>query len=168
MEIWKDIPEYENLYQASNLGRIKSLISKNKILKGHLNKKGYIRISLYRNGISKTYQVHRLVALTFLENPNNYPVINHKDENKQNNSVENLEWCTVKYNTNYGNGIKKQVNKRKRKIIQYDKNGKYIKTWDGLCDAEYELEITRKNIHKCCNNKRKTAGGFVWKYASMV
>lgn len=163
MEIWKDIKGYEGLYQASNLGRIKSLNSK-KILKGYLNQYGYIRIVLYKKGVPKSYQAHRLIAMTFIENENNLPVINHKDENKQNNNVNNLEWCTIKYNSNYGSGIQKQVNKRKRKINQYDLNGNFIKCWDGIADAEKYCNISRQNICRCCQCKAKTAGGFKWQY----
>lgn len=107
IEEWKDVPNYEGLYQVSNLGRIKSLRDKNgkareKILKLKLSKFGYYQICLCKNGKQKWYFVHRLVALAFIPNPNNLPQINHIDENKTNNYVENLEWCTSKYNSNYG------------------------------------------------------------------
>lgn len=129
-ELWKDIKDYEGLYQVSNLGNVKSVekiieasnqygakykcLHKERILKPTVNKDGYYRVSLSKNNKVKNYLVHRLVAETFLDNPNNYPCINHKDENKQNNYLINLEFCTVKYNTNYGNGIKKRVESRKR------------------------------------------------------
>ena len=109
-EIWKDIPNYEGLYQASNLGRIKSLeridtnnhIIKERVLKQKINKSGYLYVMLYKNHNRKTLRVHKLVAQTFIPNPNNYLQINHKDENKHNNCIDNLEWCTPSYNQNYG------------------------------------------------------------------
>ena len=114
MEEWKDIKNYEGLYQISSLGRVKSLpkernngINNEIILKQCTDKKGYKRVNLYKNKKSTRVLVHRLVAEAFLNNPNNYPLINHKDENPNNNKVENLEWCTYKYNNNYGNRAKK-------------------------------------------------------------
>ena len=114
MEEWKDIKNYEGLYQISSLGRVKSLpkernngINNEIILKQCTDKKGYKRVNLYKNKKSTRVLVHRLVAEAFLNNPNNYPLINHKDENPSNNKVENLEWCTYKYNNNYGNRAKK-------------------------------------------------------------
>lgn len=114
-EIWKDIPEYEGLYQISNLGRVKSL--KRKIIRQHnrvlplkekilkeQNMKGYKFIRLSKNNITKQYFIHRLVAINFIKNPFNYNEINHKDENKSNNKFNNLEWCSHKYNINYGTG----------------------------------------------------------------
>lgn len=113
-EVWKDIPDYKNLYQISNFGRVKSLerliyrkngnyIVKEKILKNKTNTKGYLSISMCKNGKVKYVMIHRLVAQAFIPNPNNFPCINHKDENKQNNCVENLEWCTYSYNNTYNN-----------------------------------------------------------------
>ena len=103
MEIWKDILGYEGLYQVSNYGRVRSLkYGKEKILKQQINTDGYLHIDLYKNKKRKNYNVHRLVTIAFLENPNNYPQVNHKDENKQNNHIDNLEWCDYKYNCNYG------------------------------------------------------------------
>ena len=107
-EIFKDIPGYEGLYQVSNLGNVKSLnyrqTGKEQILRLHpkIKNKGYFKVRLFKNGIVKSYFVHRLVAEAFIPNQNNYPIINHKDENPSNNSVSNLEWCTYSYNINYG------------------------------------------------------------------
>lgn len=106
MEEWRDIKGYEGLYQISNLGRVKSLRDnhgnyREKILNPS-NRKGYLIVSLCRKGRKREFKVHRLVALHFIDNPNNYSQVNHKDENKENNRVDNLEWCTPKYNSNYG------------------------------------------------------------------
>ena len=100
-EVWKDIEGYEGLYQISNFGKVFSFKS-NKILKPFNDKKGYLKIELRKENRRKIYFLHRLVAMCFIENKNNLPYVNHKDENKHNNRVENLEWCTCKYNNNYG------------------------------------------------------------------
>jgi hypothetical protein len=111
-ENWLPIPEYEELYEIDTFGNIKSLdrkvrnnngfrVTKGKILKPKLDDKGYYKIGLTKDNKQKFYFIHRLVALTFIPNPNNYPIINHKDGNPKNNYVENLEWCTYSYNTKY-------------------------------------------------------------------
>lgn len=120
-EIWKQIKGYPD-YFVSNTGKVKSYRypSKGRIIMGHLDKDGYRRILLYSApGVRKTKGVHRLVAEAFIPNPNNYPVINHKDENRSNNNANNLEWCTVKYNNNYGNR-----NKKVRKAL-YESGSKF-------------------------------------------
>lgn len=118
MEIWKDIEGYEGLYQVSNYGRVKSLGNeasrKEKIRKVRFNNDGYPVIYLHKNGEKKFFLIHRLVAQTFIPNPNNLPEINHKDECKTNSFVENLEWCDRLYNINYGNAITKANERRKR------------------------------------------------------
>lgn len=107
MEEWRDIEGYEGLYQVSNEGRVKSLNFHRqkieRIIKPSTNKKGYKRVLLQNNGKKKNYLVHRLVAKTFISNPNDYPIINHKDENPSNNFVDNLEWCNSQYNNTYNN-----------------------------------------------------------------
>ena len=113
-EVWKDIPEYEGLYQVSNLGRVKSFGRKgnhykDKLIKLNKYKNGYIYVHLAKNGINKNVKVHRIVANTFILNPNNFSQINHKDENKENNCVDNLEWCDANYNNKYSKGIKIKV-----------------------------------------------------------
>lgn len=100
-EVWKDIPMYAGIYEVSNFGKVRSKVT-GSITKGYPNHKGYLRAYIYLNGMVKKEFVHRLVALTFLPNPNNYPQVNHKDEDKTNNRIDNLEWCTCEYNNNYG------------------------------------------------------------------
>lgn len=114
MEVWKDVVGYEGLYQISSYGEVKSLdkeinlsnggiyVKLGKMLLKHEDKYGYWTVTLYRNRIPKTLKIHRLVALAFLENPNSLSQVNHKDENKKNNHVDNLEWCDCKYNNSYG------------------------------------------------------------------
>ena len=162
-EIWKDIPEYEGKYQASNLGRIKSLnyngTGKEKLLS--IQKTGnYNHIILNKNGKKKNYSIQKLIALTFIPNPNNYKEINHKDENTRNNHVDNLEWCTHTYNINYGTRKAKVKEKLSIKINQYDLKNNFIKTWDCMNDAiRYYKNI---HIHDVCKGKRKTASGYKW------
>lgn len=173
-EIWKNINGYEGLYQVSNLGRIKSLermvksnnnnyrIVKEKILKQNQDKNGYYVISLNKNNKSKKYIVHRLVAQTFIPNPNNYPVVNHKDENKKNNCVENLEWCTIYYNNIYGHRIEKAKKKIGIPLKQCDLFGNIINKWNNAAEVYNVLGYDISSIRKCCNKKRLTAYGFKW------
>lgn len=114
-EIWKDIKDYEGLYQVSNLGRVRSLDKivirtdgknrhqKGKILKLQISKYGYNVITLWNNNVSKQFKVHRLVAMAFIPNPNNLPQVNHIDEDKLNNKIDNLEWCTALENNRHSN-----------------------------------------------------------------
>lgn len=174
-EIWKDIKGYEGLYQVSNLGRVKSLerlaksnnnnyrIVKEKFLKKYEDKDGYIKVSLNKNAKSKAYAVHRLIAESFISNPNNYPCINHKDENKQNNNLENLEWCTVKYNNSYGTRLQKIKQKKQIPIEQYDLNGNLIKKWNSAKEVYDKLGYNFSMIRKCCNNKIDKAYNYIWK-----
>lgn len=162
-EIWKDINGYEGLYQISNLGKVKSIIS-NKILKGNENAE-YIYVTLCKNGKQKIKKIHRLVAEAFIDNPNNYLYINHKDENKKNNIVNNLEWCTKAYNNNYGTRNERMSkNKSKYKIIQKDKEGKIIKNWQNIWDLEHNTSYNKWVIRQCCKNKCKTVYGYKWEY----
>lgn len=161
-EIWKDIKGYEGLYQVSNLGNVKSLKT-NKILKKIQGQ--YYNVGLYNNRIKKHIKIHRLVAETFLSNLNNYDCINHKDENKFNNNVENLEWCTKKQNCNYGKRNEKMSkSKSKYKIVQKDKNNKIVKIWDCIWDLQYNISYNKCVIRQCCKNKCKTAYGYKWEY----
>lgn len=128
-EIWRDCKHYEDLLMVSNLGRVKEKgTGKYKIQ--HDNGKGYLYVSISVNGKRKREYVHRLVAMTFIENPENKPTVNHKDEDRQNNHVDNLEWMTYQENNNYGSRnkraaetrIKKGLNERQRKLWQSDEN----------------------------------------------
>lgn len=175
-EIWKDIKNYKGKYQISNMGRIKSiehtiirkngnkLLIKEKILKQSINK-GYYHITLQ----GKCFRVNRLVAETFIPNPNNLPCVNHKDENKLNNNVENLEWCTVAYNNTYGTRIQKVISKTSKKILQYDLKGNFIKEYKSISNAAKDNKIkSLSNITMCCQGKWKQAGGYIWKYKEVV
>lgn len=178
-EIWKNVKDFEGYYKVSNLGRVKSLerkvktgikhnefvIKKGKLLNNTLLNTGYYQVNLSKNGKTKKKQVHRLVAEAFLENPNNYKEINHKDENKQNNKVENLEWCDRKYNINWGTRTQKAKEKLSKKINMYNLNNEFIKQFSGINEASRIMNISTNTICLCCQGKRNKAGGYKWKYS---
>lgn len=192
-EVWKDIKGFEGLYQISSAGRCKvlthSYINKRgwrttvneRILKPLQKKDGYIRYSLRKNSKSTSLYVHRLVAEAFIPNPCNLPCINHKDEVKSNNCIDNLEWCDYTYNNNYGTFKERLSIQRRGKnnpnfgktgvmspcskpVYQYTKKGVFIKRWDSVSDAERDLKI--RNIAGCARGDygRRSAGGYIWKY----
>ena len=164
MEIWKDIKGYEGDYQVSSYGRVKSYKNgKEKILKPRLTTRKYLQVHFCKNKIVKNFQVHRLVALAFLPNPQNFPHINHKDENKMNNNLENLEWCDAKYNNNYGNHGKRISESLGKKIDQYTLDGKFVKEWESTMECERN-GYDHSNVAACCRGKRKTYKGFIWSY----
>lgn len=167
-EIWKDIKGYEGLYQISNLGNVKSFnyrkmkTTKNKQI--NLDKNGYSYVILYGKDKPKLKRIHRLVAEAFIPNPHNLPQVNHKNEIKSDNTIENLEWCNSKYNNTYGDRINKTKNKLYIKVKQYDKNNSLIKVWQGIRIASISLGINNGHISDCCKHKRKSAGGYIWEY----
>lgn len=158
MEIWREIKGYEGYYSVSDLGNIKNLIT-GKILKPALKRNGYFSVDL-RYKEAKTVSIHRLVAEGFIPNPLNLPCVNHKDEFKTNNRVENLEWCTTKYNNNYGYGALT----RNTPVLQFDTNGKFIKMRTSIKEAASALGIKYQGISRVCRGERKSSGGYVWKY----
>ena len=161
MNDWKIIKNFNN-YCVNKIGQIKN-IKTNKILRLNTDKDGYKTVMLYNNKKFKRFKVHRLVAEAFIPNINNLPLINHKNEIKDDNRVENLEFCDYKYNSNYGNCIEKSASKRRKSVIQYSKDMKIIKIWESASKVEKELNIYATKITACCNGKRKSAGGYIWK-----
>lgn len=165
-EIWKDIKGYEGIYQVSNLGNVKSLnynrSHKERLLKPTPTKRGCLIVELK----SKAYQVHRLVAQTFIPNPNNLPQVNHIDENTSNNIVSNLEWCDAKYNSNHGTRNERIKQSHLKPVVQYNINNEYINTYPSIIEAHKLTGIDKSHISSCCNNKRKTAGGCKWVFAT--
>lgn len=174
-EIWKDIEDYKGIYQVSDLGNIRKIDGY--IIKPWITR-GYCYVGLSKKGNLKKYRVHRLVAEAFIPNPNNLPIINHKDENKINNCVNNLEWCTQYENVHkYFDTKPEKYNKSKkltkkiknyhvpRKILQLDKNGTILNTWNSMMDIERNLGIRSGNISLCCRGIKPTAKGYIWKYA---
>jgi hypothetical protein len=168
VEIWKPIVGYDG-YEISNLGRVKSVkFGKEKIMKNDKNEDGYLRVNLCKEGNHKHFKVHRLVAQAFIPNPNNFPIINHKNEIKTDNRVENLEWCTYSYNNTYNDRAKKSGKKSgktlTRPILQFTKDGEFVRRWDSAIQVESELGIKYSGITKCCEGRYKTSGGYVWGY----
>lgn len=193
-EIWKPVVGFERLYEVSNLGRIKSLdrivvslsgeyIKKEAIKKISSNNRGYHTVTLTKDGISKQYGVHRLVAEAFIPNPNNLPEVDHIDRNPSNNIVDNLRWCTHKENLNNDNTVqymKEHVDKRKcsmlgiaakisknsisapKQVFQYTKEGNYIATYESHNEASRITGINRSAIEQVLNKTEYSAGGYLW------
>ena len=178
-EIWKNIPNYEGLYQASINGEIRSLYT-NIILKQEISKNGYCKVMLCKNKKRKLLSVHRLIAMTYLDNYSEDLQVNHIDGNKQNNTINNLEMVTCKENIQHSFKNNLQIakkgrehplfkkygvkNKTSKKVNQYDLEGNFIKTWDSIMDIERKLNINNSNISRCCNGYKNSAGGFKWKH----
>lgn len=163
-EYWKPVVGYEGHYQVSNFGRVKSIkFGKEIILKQKQYMDGYYYVGLSKNGIVKSYYVHRLVAEAFLPNPDNLPCVNHKDECKTNNIASNLEWCDNKYNNSYGTRNERVAEKLSKTVLQYDLEGNFIKEWKSVTECGRNGFI-QSDICKCCNGKLKTHKGFIWKY----
>lgn len=188
-EIWKDVKEYEGLYQISNLGNVKSLdryiINKNRdkqYFPGKYLSQGigdnYLKVTLSKNNKQRTFRIHILVARAFIPNPENKPEVNHIDGNKKNNKVNNLEWNTRSENElhAYKNGLAKPSNKQKqavakyakenysKKVVQYSLNGEFIKEWNSMHDVWRELGIRPSYICRCCKGLRNQTYGYIWKY----
>lgn len=183
MEIWKDIPGYEGLYQASNQGKIKSLDRdvdfpnskrgahvrhyKERVLKQSFTSTGYYMVVLSKDGIETSYKAHQIIAKSFIPNPNGYKQINHKDENPLNNNVDNLEWCDAKYNCNYGNHNKNlresQISSRGVIIHKYDLLGNHVKTY--RCGKDVEKDgFKRRGVYSCCNKKIRKYKNHVFRF----
>lgn len=172
-EIWKDIKDYEGLYQVSNLGRVKRILfinnkfikKENKILKIQTNKFNRQYISLYKNNKRKNCTVHRLVAKAFIPNPNNLPEINHIDGNPSNNNVKNLEWCTASYNCKhaYQNGLNekfKKYNESRKKAIKRSDG----KVYSCIYEAIKELNVKSCSLRDALKGRTKTCKGYTWRY----
>ena len=174
-EIWKDIEGYEGKYMVSNTGKVKSLnynnTGKEGIMKPQDNGNGYLFAQLSKDGKVKQCRINRLVAQAFIPNPNNLPEVNHKDEDKTNNCVENLEWCSKLYNANYGTRNKriseKMTNNSKlsKPVISINKVSGLIVEFPSTREAERMTGINHNNIIKCCQGKLKSAGNHIWFYA---
>lgn len=179
-EVWREIPGYDGRYRISNYGRIMSVERKDrsgskrneKILKQYIDARGYCRATLSKDMKTKHFQVHTLVAMCFLENPEGHKAINHKDENPRNNFYKNLEYCTCQYNLNYGKHNEKVGRTKGRGVVQYDLNGNKIAEYYSVGDAARQTGIKYKGIQWCCGGYRKRAdgssndkyAGYKWKY----
>lgn len=174
-EEWRPVVGYEGHYEVSNIGRVRSLTivrrirSKPRILRPIKFRRGYTFVSLSdASGKKHSIKISRIVAKAFLPNPDNLPCVNHKDEDRANNAVDNLEWCTYVYNTHYGHCIEKiRASKAHlfRKVIQMDADGNYIDSFESLSEAKRKTGINNFSISNVCRGVNKTAGGYRWKYA---
>lgn len=168
-EEWKPIIGYEGLYEVSNLGIVRSLNKTNNQYSMYATagtsdgKHGYLKVKLQKNGKSKSFQVHRLVAEAFIDNPDKLPQVNHIDEDKQNNKVNNLEWCSAKYNSNYGTRTERLAKAQGKPIYQL-KDNVIINKFNSLMDAERKTGINNRNIWRVLKGIRKHTGGYGWKY----
>ena len=188
-EVWKSIDGFGN-YMVSNLGNVKSIerlafhprarrgvaTKREHLLKPFLNHKGYPMVKLYHNTKTKTIAIHRLVAGAFIENPHSLPQVNHKDENKQNNNVDNLEWCTNDYNVHYGTVIrrrgesiknseahKRYSERRCKKVAQLDDKNNILKVWKSVVSAEDD-GFYSDGVIACCKGRKQTYKGYKWQY----
>ncbi len=181
-EEWRDVVGHEQYFLISNYGRLKRKERyvycnrnksyskyKEKIMRLYHNKLGYVLAELSACGTRVRFNVHHNVADAFLPNPNNYPYVNHKDENPRNNTITNLEWCTPKYNSNYGSCRKKIRDTRIEKgyaqaVVLYDYDGNFIKEYKTAKDAALDNGMTRKTVSNCCENLTPTAKGLHFRY----
>lgn len=172
-EVWKEVPRYKGAYLISNLGNLKSArrycyhgdkpwLVKERLLSKVVGRSGYIEYQITYNKKHRSEKAHRLVAEAFIPNPLNKPQVNHIDGNKQNNCVENLEWCTGKENVYhaYHHGLVKNC----KKIAQYDLSMKLIKVWGTTGDIEKAGIAERRHIHEACQGKRRQHHGYIWRY----
>lgn len=166
MENWKEIEGYTD-YMVSNLGRVKSLkFSKEKILKSSKLNNGYLFVNLCKDGKYKPYLIHRLVAQAFLPNPDNLPQVNHRNENKTDNRVENLEYCNSQYNNNYGTRNERVIKSLSIPILQFNLDGELVRKWNSITQVERELGFDKGNISRSCKQQYgfKSAYGYKWCY----
>lgn len=166
MEVWKDIKGFEGVYQISSKGRLKSLSRKQsvkeKIRTFSKSPNGYMRMVLSFNQKRLTISAHREVAKAFIPNPENSETVNHIDFDKTNNCVENLEWCSMKYNINHS---KKHGKNYHKPVIQMSLDGDFIKEWSSAYAVEKEMGYFSTLISRCCRGKQKTHKGFKWEFA---
>ena len=182
MEEWKPVRNYEGKYMVSNTGEVKSLnyrrTGKERILKGVDYGEGYLYVNLYKYGKGKQCMIHRLVAMAFIPNPDNLPEVNHKNEDKTDNRVENLEWCSRLYNNTYNGRAKKagkklrgrkqseeHIKKKSKPVFSVNKKSGLIMWWKSIMEAERCTGINKSSITQCCNGKRKSARNHIWFYA---
>lgn len=156
------IEKYPN-YTISDKGEIVNT-NTNKELKPYIRKDGYVVATLSKGGKKYKCYLHRLVAETFIPNPDNLPQVNHKDEDKTNNCVSNLEWITSKDNCNYGTRNERQGLGHSKPIEQYDLEGNFIKEWDSAAQVERDLGFNHSNISKCCLGRYNIAYNYKWKF----
>ena len=176
-EIWKAIAGYEGLYEVSNFGRVRSIdryvphktfgkkFCKGYMMATHINNAGYVTVNLCKINRYRSFDIHRLVAIAFLDNPDGLPEVNHIDENKKNNHVENLEWVTKSENNMHGTKRERHAAQIKRSVLQYSTDGQLINEWESPTDAEMSISGKATGaISHCAKGKTKTAYGYIWRY----
>ena len=149
-------------YEVSNLGRVRNMKT-GKILKPKLHRNGYLMHQFYENNKRKFLYLHRVLATAFIDNPEGKPQVNHIDENKLNNDLSNLEWCTVRENLVHGTRIKRIAEKNFKKVIQLDLNDNVLNTFESIKQAAQETGVFATSISACCNGRIKSSGGFKWR-----
>lgn len=178
-EIWKDVVDYEGKYQVSNWGRMMSLnfnhTGNPKIMKQRMTDFGYMGLSLCKNGKINDELVHRLEAIAFIPNPENKPTVNHKDGNRTNNYLWNLEWNTYPENCTHGYrvlgrihpllGKTKSLSPNAKPVNQFTLDGIFVKRWNCTQDIQQELGFCNSGISQCCTGIYKKSHGFIWQFA---
>ena len=157
---WKDVTGYEGLYQVSINGIVRKVDGR---ILSQCIRSNYKAVTLIKNKVEKLINVHRIVAITFLDNTNNLPQVNHKDECKLNNCVDNLEWCTAKYNLTYGNRIGLVIDKERKSVIQLNCDNKIINEYVGV-NATKEYGFTPQAVSECCRGRRSIHKGSYWRF----
>ena len=174
-----DVKDYEGHYMVDARGNVFSL-KRNRVMTPCKSNNGYLQVHLTKDGKGKSFKIHRLVAMAFIPNPCNLPQVNHKDEDKCNNHVDNLEWCTQSYNMNYNDGQKrraknrnyedisrKRSNSQSKEVTQYDFDGSIIAVWKNAYVAE-KHGYDRGMINQCCIGNKKSHRGYIWKYTNSM
>lgn len=174
-----DVKDYEGHYMVDARGNVFSL-KRNRVMTPSKSNNGYLQVHLTKDGKMKSFKIHRLVAMAFIPNPYNLPQVNHKDEDKYNNHVYNLEWCTQSYNLNYNDGQKrraknrnyedisrKRSNSQSKEVTQYDFDGSIIAVWKNAYVAE-KHGYDRCMINQCCIGNKKSHRGYIWKYTNSM
>ena len=159
-EIWKDVIGYEEKYQVSNLGRVRRC----EILNTFLHNRGYVYVNLTKDNTTKHKYVHRLVAESFLPNLNELETVNHINEIKCDNVVENLEWMSHLENNNYGTAIRRRSLTRSKCVLQYTLTGEFVKEWKSCIEIERTLGISSVCISQCCLGKINKSHKYYWEY----
>ena len=178
IEVWKDIEGYEGLYQVSNLGRVRGLdrmvfnkrgsktIVNGRILKQKTDRYGYKCVCLSKDSKSKHFAVHRLVAQAFIPNPENKPTVNHINEIKDDNRVDNLEWMTVAENNQYGTRNQRMGKTQQRAVIQYTLSNDYIAKYESIQEASIKTNMSEAAIINICKGRQKHPKRYIWRYVN--
>lgn len=174
MEVWRDIQGYEGLYMVSSYGRVRGISNEPGRKTGFMTLRrvpnGYVKVRLCKNGVVVDRNVHRLVAVAFIPNPENLPQVNHKDEDKANNHVENLEWCDSKYNNNYGTkkarfrATRLNDPRTSKPVLQFTLKGEFVAEYPSVREAGRSNGFMHCNIRCCCLGKTSTAYKFIWRF----